>query len=147
MRGPVNQILKSKIEAERLANLAPIAQERAAKAFGDTAKTSEGVRAGAKPLQASAEKARAAADKIQIGLTKLDEAQPKEIASHATKLADNLRLNNMIGDEQYRSLLKQIQETDRAYGKTEKARSIIKTLLSIAGAGAAATFGIHLVGH
>lgn len=147
----VNQIIKAKAESERLGKMVPMAQKRAVSGFEESAKAGTDAEKVAatrgKELQAGSESAQKLADSINHSLAKLEKAPPEEVTSAALSIADNMHVKGLIDDAKYQDLLKQIRDTKSTYGKTDKARSVMKGLLYTVGAGAAATTGMHLVGH
>ena len=139
-KSTVNQIIKSKAEAERLAGLSQTASQRSAQAFETATKAKESARAAASiPKEL--------ADNFSLGLQKLDGAPNAEALSTARGIVDDLARNKMIDSARYQEMLTQLRNTETVYGKTAKAKGIMRGIVIAAVGSTVGAAGLGVVGH
>lgn len=109
----------------------PVTPEQIAKKSAARAEKAESrlAKAAIEPTKALAT-AEARQDALNKSMTELEAAKPSDIANKAKSIISDLRDKRIIDDTQYDDLLRKIEMTNSAFGKTEKAKSVlVKTLL------------------
>jgi DNA repair exonuclease SbcCD ATPase subunit len=117
--GRVAETEKAAVAPEKIATEA---EKRAAKA---EAKLSE----KAKAPTAAKSAAETRADALKQSTEELDSVDLKGVTKKSTSILKDLRSRNVISSDEYTKMLDQINMIDKAYGESEKARTMAKRIL------------------